>query len=329
MKYPFFSILCVLGGIFFWTNRAFALTVSPVKIEIDGNPGQTLTGDTYLINEENREITFYSSFEKFDAQGESGTPVFSPAASGLATWIQVPPSITLQPHAHVTVPYRITIPKNAIPGGNFAAIFWNTVPPAELDSTQVALGADVGILVLLRVSGDITEGGTLLSFGIENSQTFFTTPPVGLWYRFNNSGQDRVKPSGTITIKNTFGIKTAQFNANPTDGNVLPGSVRRLTSTWNDKDAWGNDLQPPEDKKFITLALYELKHFHLGRFSARLHLEYGSAGKTVDAKVSFFMVPWHALMLILPTLFILFILGIILIKRYNRWIISMAHGTRS
>ncbi|MFA5945924.1 MAG: hypothetical protein WC802_03385 [Patescibacteria group bacterium] len=329
MKYSFFSLLFVLCGVFFWTNHASALTVSPVKMEIGGDPGQILTGDTYLVNEENHEMTYYSSFEKFDAQGESGNPVFSPTTEGLATWMSIRPSITIQPHARLTVPYRITIPKNAPPGGNFAAIFWNTVPPSNLDSTQVAIGAKVGILVLLRVSGDITEGGTLLSFGIENGQTFFTTPPVGLWYRFNNNGEDRVKPSGTITIKNTFGMKSAQFNANPTDGNVLPGSIRRLTTAWNDKDAWGNDIQPPEQKNFGTLALYELKHFHLGRFSASLHLEYGTAGKTVDAKVSFFMIPWHALVIIIPALIILMILGIISIKRYNRWIIARANASRS
>jgi hypothetical protein len=328
MKYWGLSFLGAAFGILFTAHSAFALTVSPVKLETVGDPGTTITGELILLNEEDKEVTYYSSYERFDAEGESGNPVFSYATEGLPTWITVRDSVTLQPHERITVPYTIEIPLNATPGGNFAAIFWNSIPPNQLNPNEVALGAKVGILMLLRVSGDITEGGNLLEFGIENNQTFFTNPPVNFWYRFKNTGLDRVKPSGTVTIKNTFGIRAAQFNANPTDGNALPDSIRRLTTTWSDKDHWDKEVKPPENPSFLSQAWYEVQHFHLGRFTAKLHLEYGTEGKTTDAKVSFLMVPWHALALILPALFILLVLGIILVKRYNRWIIRRAHGTQ-
>lgn len=326
MKYWF---LCVFGSavsVFLLTQNAFALTVSPVKLETVGDPGTTITGEILLLNEEDKEMVYYSSFERFDAEGESGKPVFSKGTEGLPTWITIRDTITLQPHERATVPFTVEIPLDATPGGNFAAIFWNTIPPQDLETSEVALGAKVGVLMLLRVAGDISEGGDLLEFGIERGQTRFATPPVGFWYRFKNTGADRVKPSGTVTIKNTFGIRAAQFNANPSDGNALPDSIRRLTTIWNDKDHWGNEVKPPEDQSFMSQAIYEFKHFHLGRFTAKLHLEYGTEGKTADAKISFLIIPWHALALILPALFILLVLGIIFMKRYNRWIIRMAHA---
>jgi hypothetical protein len=329
MKYLSLTVLIAAFGLILTTQSTFALTISPVKLETVGDPGATITGEILLLNEEDQEITYYSSFERFDAEGESGNPVFSKGTEGLPTWITVRDSVTLKPRERIAVPYTVKIPLNANPGGNFAAIFWSTIPPNDLNTGEVGLGAKVGVLMLLRVSGDISEGGDLLEFGIKNGQTTFTTPPVDFWYRFKNTGADRVKPSGTVTVKNTFGLNAAQFNANPSDGNALPDSIRRLTTVWNDKDHWGNDVKPPEDKSFIAQAVYELKHFHLGRFTAKLHLEYGSEGKTTDAKVSFLIIPWHVLVLVLPILFVSLILGIILLKRYNRWIIKRANEQKA
>jgi len=329
MKLSSLGFIGAFLGIFLTAQSAFAITVSPVKIEVSGDPGQTLTGELELFNGEQSDVTLYSSFEKFDAQGETGTPVFSNATEDLATWIQVSPSVTLKPLDRVKLPYRITIPDDAIPGGHFAAIFWNNAPPNDLNTGEVGVGSKIGILVLLKVSGDITEAGSFIGFGTENNKTFFTTPPVNFWYRFENAGNDRVKPSGTILVRNTFGLKSAEFNANPTDGNVLPQSIRKLTASWLEKDHWGNEVKPPQDKSFMSMAMYELKHFHFGRFTAHLNLEYGTEGKTANAKVSFLIIPWHALVIIIPTLFILLVLGIIFLKRYNRWIIKKANATKA
>jgi len=326
MKYLSLGFLGAILGLYISAQSAFAITVSPVKIEVSGDPGQTITGELELFNGETSDVTLYSSFEEFDAQGETGTPVFSTATEDLATWIQVSPSVTMKPLDRIKLPYRITVPTDATPGGHFAAIFWNNAPPSELDTNEVGVGSKIGILVLLKVSGEITEDGNFIGFGTENNQTFFTTPPVNFWYRFQNAGNDRVKPSGTILVKNTFGLKATEFNANPTDGNVLPQSIRRLTASWLEKDHWDKEVKPPEDKSFISLAKYEFQHFHLGRYTAKLHLEYGSEGKTADAKVSFLIIPWHALVIIIPVLFVLLILGIIFLKRYNRWIIRQAHA---
>ncbi len=326
MKYLSLSFLGALLGLCLSVQSAFAITVSPVKIEVSGDPGHAVTGELELFNGEKNAVTLYSSFEKFEAQGETGNPVFTPGTEDLSTWIQVTPSITLQPMDRVKLPFRITIPADATPGGHFAAIFWNNAPPTDLQNSEVRVGSKIGILVLLKVSGEVTESGNFIGFGTENDQTFFTSPPVNFWYRFQNAGSDRVKPTGTILIKNTFGLKATEFNANPTDGNVLPQSIRRLTASWLEKDHWDNVVKIPDDKSFLSLASYELQHFHFGRFTAHLNLEYGTEGKIAYAKVSFLMIPWHALIIVIPTLFIIFILGIIFLKRYNRWIIRQANA---
>ena len=193
----FAIILFLIAGVVF-TNQALALTVSPIKLELSGDPGKAVNGEFLLLNEQKEEKTFYASFENFEAQGETGAPNFVPGKEGLATWITAPARITLKPAEQKTVSFSIQIPKDADPGGHFAAIFLSTTPSQEQGGGQVAVGAKVGILVLLKVSGATKEGGGLLEFSSQNKQKFFSALPITFIYRFQNSGGDRVKPDGEI-----------------------------------------------------------------------------------------------------------------------------------
>ena len=190
MKQFILAIIVLIGwAIAFTPMKADALTISPVRFEISGDPGQTLIGEMTLFNEREIAETFYSSFESFEARGgEDGTPDFIPAQKGLPTWIKTEPRITLEPGETKIVPFSIEIPKEADPGGHFAAIFWSNVPPVEVGEEQMVVGARIGTLVLLRVSGEIKEGGGVLEFGAENK--IFTHLPISLFYRFANDGND-------------------------------------------------------------------------------------------------------------------------------------------
>ena len=125
-----FATIFVLGGLLL-SSTASALTVSPVKLEISGDPGEIVKGEILLKNEKEGTKTFYSSFENFEATGETGTPTFIPAKEGLGTWIEAAPQITLEPGEQKKVPYTISIPEDADPGGHFAAIFLGYFPSSS------------------------------------------------------------------------------------------------------------------------------------------------------------------------------------------------------
>ena len=108
-----------------------ALTISPVRLEITADPGQTVTGKLLLLNEQNGTTTFYSSFENFEPSGDSGTPRFIGAEDGLATWIKTDGKITLESGTSTSVPFSITVPDNAEPGGYFVAIFFGSYSPSS------------------------------------------------------------------------------------------------------------------------------------------------------------------------------------------------------
>src|SRR3989338_8239771 len=101
--------LLTVGGLY---DTVEALTIAPARIEIGGDPGQTLSGEIEIINEENSNKTYYTSYENFEPRGDSGAPYFVGAKTGLATWIKTTPSVQINKGDRKFIPYTISIPKN-------------------------------------------------------------------------------------------------------------------------------------------------------------------------------------------------------------------------
>jgi hypothetical protein len=324
MKRSILVTILIIGGMFLF-EVVQALTVSPVKFEISGSPGQRLLGELELFNEQEETRTFYSSFENFEARGETGTPYFTPGKEDLATWIEAPAQVTLEPRERKTVPFSIQVPQNAEPGGHFAAIFWGTTPPQAKEGGQVAVGAKTGVLILLTVSGEIKGGGGLLEFSTKDKEKFFDSLPINFFYRFQNTSTDRIKPDGEIEIKNTFGKVSAVLPANKVEGNVLPRSIRKFEVIWETQNkAKVEETLNQAKTGFFEKVKKQWKDFHFGRYTANLNLTYGPKNETAKASFSFFIIPWQLLILIIILLAVIIILGGMGIKRYNRWIITKA-----
>ena len=88
MKFRHLTILAlVIVCSSFGVREALALTVSPVRVEITGNPGQTLKGEMEMLNEQAESKTFFSSFENFEPSGDTGSPRFVGNTGNLSTWL--------------------------------------------------------------------------------------------------------------------------------------------------------------------------------------------------------------------------------------------------
>ncbi|HTH92967.1 MAG TPA: hypothetical protein VL576_00610 [Candidatus Paceibacterota bacterium] len=315
------SIIAVFAFGFF--NHAEALTISPARVEITGDPGATVGGEFTLINEQSTDQTFYPSFENFTAQGESGSPAFSADPDGLDSWMSIPnKSVTIKPGEVLTVPYYISIPKGTEPGGYFAAIFWSTTPPTA-GSGDVSIGAKIGMLVLLTVNGNVRESAGITQFDRNGHGFFYETLPVTLRYKFHNAGGDRVQPKGTMTIRDTFFLPADHIDANKVIGNILPNSTRQFTVDWI-KDVYAI---PPQG--FFANVGYEWHNFALGLYSAHINLAYGTKGLHAKGSTWFFVFPWQLVICIIVGLFIIWRLGRIVITRYNRYIIGKARALQS
>ena len=325
--------LFLIGFFVFLTGPVFALTISPVRMEISGDPGQTLGGTIELFNEQDETKTFYSSAANFEARGDSGAPYFlSDTNKGLASWITVQESVTLKANERTNIPFTIKIPAGVEAGGYFAAILWGTSPAGQ-QGGQVSVSGKLGVLILLSVKGEIKEGGGLLDLKIEEGGRFVNALPIKFVYRFSNDGSERVKPSGELRIKNLFGFTTAILNANLSSGNVLPGSIRKFSVVWAEKDQEKSAVvslpTTEESPGFFAAVKNQWQNFALGPYKAELNLSYGKlseaeATNKAESSYRFFVIPWQLLSIIIFILTLLGLGGWFGLKKYNRWIISKA-----
>jgi hypothetical protein len=297
------------------TPEAHALVISPVRIEQEADKGTTINAELTLVNDQKEQKTFYTSSENFEAKGEGGTPNFVISNEGLSSWVTIDKEVTLAPGEQRTVPFTIKIPQDATPGGYFAAVFLNTTPPST-NAGEVAVGAKIGVLLLIRVSGDIKESAGIASYQTIDGANFYSELPVGLTYRFNNQGGDRVQPKGTITIKHLFGWTSATLDANAEEGNILPNSTRKFEAWWGDKARASGG--------FFSDAWYQAKNFSFGKYTATLDLVYGSKDTQASQSLSFWIIPWQLLLFVFLVLIVGFLLLRKIITTWDRFIIKQA-----
>ncbi len=299
--YFVFLNLC-LAAFLFLPKLSHALTVGPVKLEFSVNRGDVVTGNLFLMNEGSEEKTFYPIFEKFTEQ--NGERQFLPGEpTDLADWFQATSSLTLAPKQQKLVPFTIRVPQDAPPGGHYAVIWWSTAPankPGQ-PAQQVAIVTRTGILVYLRVAGEVHESGQVSLFDTGDSKRVYWGLPVSFVTVMQNIGNVHLKPHGEVTIKNILGGTTAVLNVNPYGVIVLPQSEKgfQIDKSWD--SGWP-----------------------FGPYIAELNLTYGDSNKVASASLWLFVFSWQmGIVLILGAILIFFVIpkGI---GRYNRWVVKRA-----
>ncbi len=273
-----------------------AVTVGPAKIEYRIDPGAIISDKLVLINDSGFKQTLYSDFEKF--KEINGEKKFLPAEpTELANWVKLPKSITLEINEQKEIPFTIEVPKNAPPGGHFAVIWWGTAPP---ESKQVSIVTRAGILVYLRVSGDVKEFAEILKFGAAGGKFFWSKIPEDFVVLFKNSGNTYLKPKGEINVKNIFGSKRAVLAVNDVDIVLLPEGEQNLRIA----------------KKF------DKPPFAFGFYRAELSLNWGEKPESIQESVWLFVFPWKYAFGVIIVLIILFFGVKKGINKYNQWIVA-------
>jgi uncharacterized integral membrane protein len=324
-RFRLFFLLFVFLVFFIVHNNAEALTLSPARIEVSGDPGTTITKDITLLNDSSAGTeTYYVTYANFEAQGETGSPFFAPPKDDLGTWMTTTSSVTLAPNETKTITLNINIPKDAYAGGHFAVVFFGNTPQGG----QISVGAKTGTLVLLSVNGNVLEAGGLVSFNTLKHQFFYNSLPVSLEYRFKNDGNDRVKPTGNVTMHDLFYLPVATIDANPVTGNILPHSTRLFNLDWVKQGVDPNAVPPSSFFGFFfNRVAYQWENFAVGLYFAKLNLVYGTQNIHSSQTAMFFVFPWQLLLCMLIVLLIILFVGRILLRRYNRYIIEKARAT--
>lgn len=327
-KYTVFTaILIIFAGLSFGVRDAHALTVSPPVKELAGDPGETVQYIVKLYNETKDAVTVKATATNFTAkENGAGEPDFADlgtekeATYDLASWMSLPEgAISINPLDWQTVIININIPKDAEPGGHYAAAFFTPTKKDAASADGVSVDYKTGSLALLTVTGEAKQGGSVKSFILKNNKSFFEYVPVNMELRVENTGNVHFRPGGAIEIKNILNKKSAELAVINSEegGNVLPNSTRRYDIVWGSQD----EKNMPQN--FWQKVQYEFKNFHCGKYTAIAAIVLPQ-GNATPMEVSFWIIPWQLLLVVVVGLVVVWFV----FRTYNRWIIKKARNGR-
>lgn len=297
-----------------WAQNAVSLSVSPTLFEMSANPSQEWASTVRVINTNSFPIKVYVNTVNFEPTGESGQgsmkPVFGTSADNatLAEWITVPnEEIVIAAEQTASIPFTISVPEAAAPGGHFAAILVGTRSLTDSDTpAQVQTSQVVSSLVFLTVAGDTVERGAIRDFGAD--RIINESPDISFSLRFENTGNVHLQPQGDITITNMWGKERGVIPINQTSqfGNVLPESTRSYSFAWTGEWSFAD----------------------IGRYTAQATLAYGDQSRQfVNSSANFWVIPWKTLLVVLLVFGGLLWVVIWGIKMYIRKMLQMAGVT--
>lgn len=302
-----FSIPSVAGA-----QVSQSLSVTPPLFELSILPGDVWQSQVKVLNNNPYELTVYAEVVNFAPVGEDGQGKFIPILNDpslgkkvtLAEWIGVSPGpFTIEPEQAGDIPFFVDIPKDAAPGGHFAAILISTEPPPEDGQMAVRTSQVVTSLFFVRVDGDVTEAGSIREFTVTDN--IVPTPETNFKLRFENKGNVHLQPRGDILITNMWGKErgTIPINNQTNFGNVLPDSIREFNFSWKGEPSLAD----------------------IGRYKAIVTLAFGEDGiQNVTATTYFYVVPIKATLITLLALVLSIAFLTWVIRSYVRRMLMLA-----
>ncbi len=282
------------------------LTITPFLLERQMQKGDTSNEIIDIINTSDQPMPVDITINDFVPVGDNGQQLFMDGGKGdprysLSSWITIEsnPKQNLAPHERTSLEFSIHPPMNAEDGGHYGAILFSFMPP-QPEGSAVAVAQKLGAIILVKL-GKVSESGQIVKFGA--IKFFHEYPPVEFTTVFKNTGNVHVKPRGSIVVTNMFGRKIASVLVNENANNVLADTERAFTSTWKDR-------------------------FGFGPYRAEVRLVYGDSGQIETARTTFWIIPWKITLAVAAGLFILLVLLIGGVRRYNRWLLKRAYAVQ-
>lgn len=205
-------------------------------------------------------------------------------------WFSLPDGDIMVPaHQTLRVPFSISVPDDANPGGRAVVVALETVSGSARER--------MNMLNFLTVPGDAKEQLSILSF---SRDAVMTADAHGVFaLELLNEGDTHLRPEGEVVIRNMLGVVRGRY---PLTGLLAPGTII------------------PKAKRSVEYHwIGTLSAFDFGLWNARVELSYGEGGAhTVGDRAFFLVLPWRAFLLII------FILGgaikffIFAVKRLRR-----------
>ena len=157
-------------------NNAYAtinMTVSPIKYEIDVDPGQLITQTATLFNYTNDTLNITTSTAEFQSDWNSWKPVIifpESWTNSIASWITLhTQDFIIWANGKETISFDILVPDNATPGGHYWVVFFENDSAWTSNGSKIGINVDYGVLLLVNVSWEIIKEWEVNDIVVKNN----------------------------------------------------------------------------------------------------------------------------------------------------------------
>ncbi len=279
-------------------------SVSPPLFKVDMEPGQIWNSVVKVVNNNDYPTTVYAEGVDFISGDDGGVKFLEPgdqshARYSLTKWLAIDQTkIDLPAFGSQDVPFKISIPIDANPGGHYASIMIGNQPLDKVDGgTSIKFASRIASLLLVKVKGDVIEKGEIKEFKADRK--IFTHKDGKFSITFLNSGNVHVHPTGEIRISNIFGQERGviEINKSKDFGNILPESEKKWQFAWQGTNSF----------------------FDIGPMKAVVALSYGSDVKySATSSITFWTLDLKPTLIVFGSLFVVILLVVLLIRFYIR-----------
>lgn len=281
------------------------LQISPIRHRLTMLPGESKTISIIVKNVTQGKLVAKVGLNDFESDGESGEPkiLIDPkerTPNSLEKFISGFADIELKSNESKEAKLTLTAPDKTPAGAYYGAVRFTAIPEgANDDDRKVTLNASVASLVLVEVSGDITESIQLLSVKAtkgKNAGSFFFTAPDQGAVSVKNTGNGFSQPFGRVSVTGMNNKEVFSYELNNKDprGNILPDSTRVF------RDEIKNIKNP-------------------GRYKITANISHGTGGQVLTIQSTFWYVPIWLLITILALIVGLIVLAYVFYRtRLNR-----------
>lgn len=234
------KFLSIIIAFTIFSQQAFAIGASPLRVLTEANPGDTVGG--YVTAQNTKDQPISVSLTKGDFlvnENEDLKFMYEPQEGNvhsLVNWIELTENdVRVEAKQSQTIKYNINIPQDAPSGSYYGVVFvqGNAISDEDEPVRGVGVAANVAQLILLEVKGNLTRETELKTFDIIKNERDEVATNTTFQANFFNSGNTYDSVIGTIIIADRNLEKLEEFDFNRDKYSIMPERQKTYVENWS------------------------------------------------------------------------------------------------
>lgn len=296
----------------------FSLQVTPSPIVESIKPGESKVVELKIRNNGNKTENLKIETRGFNIKNdEKEVSLSDNSPNEISNWISFAnPTFTVLPGEWFTERITFNVPKSAGFSYSFAFVI-SRVQDATAKPGTPAIKGSVAVFTLINIDRqDAKRELSVASFFA--SKNIYEYLPAVFTTKFKNSGNTIVQPYGNIYIQRTKNSTDpiSILPVNESKGYILPNTERSLITSWVDGFPSYIEEKNTGTNSNNTKLIWDTKKINqirYGKYYAKLVAVYndGQRDVPIEGLISFWVIPWKIIALIL------IILGLVVVGLFT------------